>query len=63
MARFVVDDRLQMVGARLEQLREAIEAAPKSRRWKLRARIGERRRWYEVPEDPTRKSADERAAI
>jgi hypothetical protein len=29
----------------------ATEEAPKSRRWKMRARIGERKRWYEVPEE------------
>ena len=28
-------------------LRDAIEAAPKTRRWRLRARLGERVRWYE----------------
>jgi hypothetical protein len=37
--------------AQLERLREIAEHAPKSRRWKLRARIGERKRWYEVPEE------------
>jgi hypothetical protein len=30
---------------------ELIEDAPKSRAWKLRARIGERKRWYEIPEE------------
>jgi hypothetical protein len=30
---------------------EALEQAPKSRRWKLRDRIGERKRWYELPEE------------
>ncbi len=30
--------------------REA-EDVPKSRRWKLRAKIGERKRWYEEPEE------------
>ena len=30
---------------------EAIAATPKSRRWKLRAKTGERKRWYEVPEE------------
>lgn len=33
-----------------EAIRARIDAAPKSRRYKLRARIGERRRWYELPE-------------
>jgi len=35
----------------LQTLSEAADSAPKSRRWKMRARIGERMRWYEVPEE------------
>jgi hypothetical protein len=30
---------------------ERIEREPKSRAWKLRAKIGERKRWYDVPEE------------
>jgi hypothetical protein len=37
--------------AQVAALREGIEAAPKSTRWKLRARIGERIPWYEQPEE------------
>jgi hypothetical protein len=37
--------------AQLQTLSQAAESAPKSRRWKMRARIGERKRWYEVPEE------------
>ena len=37
--------------AQLDALREAAEQAPKSRRWKMRSRIGERKRWYEQPEE------------
>jgi Uncharacterised nucleotidyltransferase len=37
--------------SQLAVLREAAETVPKSRRWKLRARIGERKRWYEEPEE------------
>ncbi len=37
--------------ARLAALRGAIDAAPKSRAWKMRARIGDRVRWYDVPEE------------
>lgn len=36
---------------RAEALRGAIEAAEKSRRWKLRERVGRRKRWYELPEE------------
>jgi hypothetical protein len=32
-------------------LRARIDAEPKTRRFKMRARIGERRRWYELPEN------------
>ncbi len=32
-------------------LREAAEAAPKSLRWKARAKVGDRVRWYEMPEE------------
>lgn len=34
-----------------QALLERIEAAPKSRGWRLRARVGERVRWYELPEE------------
>ncbi len=37
--------------AAVAQLRGTLDEAPKSRRWKLRDRIGERRRWYELPEE------------
>lgn len=39
-----VRDRLQRLWAR-------VEAEPKSLRWRSRARIGERSRWYEEPEE------------
>jgi hypothetical protein len=32
-------------------LQAAIEAAPKSMSWKVRARVGERVKWYEEPEE------------
>jgi Uncharacterised nucleotidyltransferase len=41
----------ERIGSRLDELLERIEAQPKSRGWKLRARIGERKRWYELPEE------------
>lgn len=36
---------------RSQELEEAIETAPKSLKWKMRARVGERVRWYELPEE------------
>ncbi|HLJ02196.1 MAG TPA: hypothetical protein VKT31_02085 [Solirubrobacteraceae bacterium] len=41
-----LDPRAQL--ARLEQV---AEDAPKSRRWKMRAKIGERKRWYDEPQE------------
>jgi hypothetical protein len=41
----------KLIGERIEELIEQIEARPKSRAWRLRARIGERKRWYETPEE------------
>lgn len=40
--------------ARTSALRERMEQAPKSRAWKLRAKIGRRKRWYETPEEVVR---------
>jgi hypothetical protein len=37
-------------GERLTAIAERLETAPKSRKWKLRARVGERVSWYEEPE-------------
>ena len=39
------------VDAQIVALLAAIEAAPKSTRWKLRARVGERVQWYIEPEE------------
>lgn len=36
---------------RLSRLRQVIEEAPKSMKWKMRAKVGEKKRWYELPED------------
>ncbi len=37
--------------AGMRAIREAADAAPKTLRWKVRARVGERRRWYRLPEE------------
>lgn len=49
----------EVIAARIEALAAAMEAAPKSRRWKLRARVGERKRWYEEPEEVDRTETTE----
>ncbi|MDQ3875119.1 MAG: hypothetical protein M3322_06135 [Actinomycetota bacterium] len=45
------DDERDVLRARIDALLARIEDEPKSRGWKLRARIGERKRWYELPEE------------
>lgn len=42
------------VGERVSDIRKAISASSKSMKWKARARVGDRVRWYELPEDPRR---------
>lgn len=37
--------------AQVRDLRAAIDAAPKSARWKLRARVGDKMIWYQEPEE------------
>lgn len=44
-------DAATTVAERLRRLRAELESSQKSRAWKLRARIGERKRWYELPEE------------
>lgn len=39
------------IGSRIQTLQQALLDAPKSRAWRIRARIGERKRWYEEPEE------------
>lgn len=38
------------VRRQVQEFVETLEAEPKSRAWKLRARLGERKQWYMVPE-------------
>jgi len=44
-------DQARAVAASVDRLRRAMEAAPKSVRWKMRARVGEKVTWYELPEE------------
>jgi hypothetical protein len=48
LPRFAAAD---VVVGRLGRLRSICEEVPKSRGWKLRARVGDRKRWYELPEE------------
>lgn len=44
-------ERAQAVSERIAELSQALDAAPKGAKWKMRARIGERVKWYEEPEE------------
>jgi hypothetical protein len=39
------------VREKVAELQSRLEAAPKTRGWRLRARLGDRVRWYELPEE------------
>jgi len=41
----------ELVAERLRHLREELDSVPKTRGWRLRSRIGDRKRWYELPEE------------
>jgi hypothetical protein len=45
------DAQMQTIRSRVQAIEHAIERAPKSRKWKMRARVGDRVRWYEDPEE------------
>ena len=47
----VADDDRARITSRLREVLDRIEAEPKTRGWKLRAKIGERKRWYDLPEE------------
>jgi hypothetical protein len=47
----IPEDDKARIRAEMDALIERIESEPKSRGWKLRARIGERKRWYALPEE------------
>jgi hypothetical protein len=47
----LTEDDAAVVRSRVQEIRQAIEHAPKSLGWKVRARVGRRMQWYELPEE------------
>ena len=41
----------ETVKARLKRISDLIEGEPKSTGWRIRARVGDRKSWYKLPED------------
>ncbi len=39
------------VRERLQEMLDRIEAEPKGRAWRLRAKVGDKKRWYDLPEE------------
>jgi hypothetical protein len=39
------------IATRIDALLDRVECTPKSRSWRIRAKVGERKRWYELPEE------------
>jgi len=46
-----LDVERDLVRSRLAEIWRAIEAQPKPLKWKLRAQVGDRVQWYELPEE------------
>ena len=46
-----IDVDRDLVNSRLDELWKAIEDHPKPLRWRVRAQVGDRVRWYELPEE------------
>ncbi len=47
----VPDARLFQPGEQARRLREHCDAVPKTLRWKVRSKVGERVQWYQLPEE------------
>jgi len=47
----LTDEQQELITSRVDDIRRRIDAQPKRAKWKLRARVGERMRWYEEPEE------------
>ncbi|MEM0294541.1 MAG: hypothetical protein QXF93_08105, partial [Saccharolobus sp.] len=45
------DPNRSIIEPKLLKLREIIEKFPKSIKWKIRAKVGEKVKWYEEPEE------------
>jgi hypothetical protein len=47
-------DSSRLIADRLASLWQRIEAAPKTTKWRIRSRVGDRVRWYDEPEEETK---------
>jgi hypothetical protein len=49
-------ETVRLVEGRVNSLLQTIEKEPKTLKWRLRDKIGEKKRWYDLPEVPIRTS-------
>jgi len=54
LAEFLQGNEVDLVEQRVDQILHTMQAAPKSLRWRARARIGRRVEWYDVPDEVKR---------
>jgi hypothetical protein len=47
----LAEESKKRIAERVGELQERIEEEPKSFGWRMRAKIGDRKRWYELPEE------------
>jgi hypothetical protein len=52
-----IESQREGILVKLAELRDEMERAPKSAKWKMRSKVGERKIWYDLPEDPDRHPA------
>lgn len=45
------EEQAEQIRKRSDELRQRIEDAPKGMRWRARAKMGDKMRWYELPEE------------
>jgi hypothetical protein len=45
------EDSVRRITGRIQELQACIEEEPKSFGWKMRSKIGDRKRWYQLPEE------------
>ena len=55
----LAEDERALVRARLDALWERVEQEPKPLRFRTRARVGDRTRWYEEPDEVEHRSLDD----
>jgi hypothetical protein len=54
LADYLQADEVALVEQRVEQILQKMQMAPKSVRWRARARIGRRLEWYDLPDEVKR---------